>query len=214
MAVNDKIADKYSVPASTARQPFVTRIEVRRSIFLSQTARCEDARSAREFVALRKAENSGATHNCWAFVAGPPGNSASIGFSDDGEPRGTAGKPILNVLMHCGVGQIATVVSRWFGGIKLGKGGLARAYQDAALENVKNLPLEVTEPRMRFMAAFDYTFLDSFKRLLLSANAVVEKEEYGNNLEILFNIPVDNIPETRARLEEISSGRIKLEELP
>ena len=87
--------------------------------------------AARAFVEQIRTKHADATHNCWAFVTGAPGHSGQVGFSDDGEPHGTAGRPMLQVLLHCGVGEITMVVTRWFGGVKLGTGGLVRAYQDS-----------------------------------------------------------------------------------
>ena len=81
-----------------------------------------------------------ATHNCWAYVAGPPASTGRVGMSDAGEPHGTAGRPMLTVLLHSGVGEIAAVVTRYYGGIKLGTGGLVKAYGGAVLAALEALP--------------------------------------------------------------------------
>ncbi|HSR43143.1 MAG TPA: YigZ family protein, partial [Longimicrobiales bacterium] len=108
----------------------VHRVEevVRRSRFVTTLARAPDAEAAAAFVQRIRDEMPDATHHCWAFVAGPPGNTRAMGMSDDGEPHGTAGRPMLTALLHGGVGEVVAVVARWFGGTKLGTGGLARAY--------------------------------------------------------------------------------------
>ncbi|NLG62975.1 MAG: hypothetical protein GX539_12100, partial [Candidatus Cloacimonetes bacterium] len=100
---------------------------VQRSRFIATLAHAPDVESARAFIEEVRAEFPDATHNCWAFVAGPPGSTSHVGFSDAGEPHGTAGRPMLDVLLHSGIGEVAAVVTRYFGGVKLGKGGLVRA---------------------------------------------------------------------------------------
>src|SRR6185437_606076 len=86
-------------------------------------------------------EFSDATHNCWAYVAGPPGSTSRVGMSDAGEPHGTAGRPMLTVLLHSGVGEIAAVVTRYYGGTKLGTGGLVKAYGGSVQLALESLPL-------------------------------------------------------------------------
>ncbi|MFQ8890076.1 MAG: IMPACT family protein [Bilophila wadsworthia] len=81
-----------------------------------------------------------ATHNCWAYAAGAPGQTSKVGYSDDGEPHGTAGRPMLTMLLHGGVGELSAVVTRYFGGIKLGTGGLVRAYQGMVKLGLETLP--------------------------------------------------------------------------
>ncbi len=115
-------------------------IVVKRSRFIVTMARVRDPQSARNFVEAVRAEHRTATHNCWAYVAGPAGDSAFVGSSDDGEPQGTAGRPMLTALLHSGVGEIAAVVTRYFGGILLGTGGLVRAYQGAVKAGLETLP--------------------------------------------------------------------------
>ena len=115
---------RYLIPAGRHR----VEQEVQRSRFLTTVEPVASAEEARAFVARVSAEFPDANHHCWAFVVGPPGSTASVGLSDDGEPHGTAGRPMLTALLHGGVGDIAAVVTRWFGGELLGKGGLVRAY--------------------------------------------------------------------------------------
>ena len=115
---------RYRIPA---RQSRVTH-EVKGSRFIATAVCAPNVAAAKEFVARIKDEFSDATHNCWAWVVGFPGSTACNRSSDDGEPGGTAGLPILHALLNSGVGDIAVVVTRYFGGVKLGRGGLVRAY--------------------------------------------------------------------------------------
>ena len=104
---------------------------VRRSRFIVTMARVSSPEEAKAFIERIREEHAGATHNCWAYNAGAPGDTAQVGASDDGEPKGTAGRPMLAALLHSDVGEVAAVVTRYFGGILLGTGGLVRAYQGA-----------------------------------------------------------------------------------
>ena len=109
---------RFPIPAADAAAPFQTEIIIRRSRFLTHCAHMPGMEAARAFVEQIRTKHADATHNCWALVAGAPGHSGQVGFSDDGEPHGTAGRPMLQVLLHCGVGEITMVVTRWFGGVR------------------------------------------------------------------------------------------------
>lgn len=133
--------NNYQVPA----RPVRAELEVKRSRFIADIARASSADAARAFVAKIREAFPDATHHCWAFQAGPPGDTRAIGCSDDGEPHGTAGRPMLNVLLHAPVGEVVAVVTRYFGGTKLGTGGLARAYSDAvklALDELETMAVQ------------------------------------------------------------------------
>ena len=112
---------RYPIPAAGPDRPHRTELLIRRSRFLAQCAHTPGPEAARAFVESIRRANADATHNCWAYAAGAPGQTARIGSSDDGEPHGTAGRPMLQVLLHCGIGEICVVVTRWFGGVKLGR---------------------------------------------------------------------------------------------
>jgi len=117
-------SSRYSIPLR------VHRVEesILRSRFITSVAHAPDAAAAHAFVQSIREEFPDATHHCWAFVAGPPASTTHIGMSDDGEPGGTAGRPMLTALLHGGAGEIVAVCTRYYGGVKLGTGGLSRAY--------------------------------------------------------------------------------------
>ena len=110
----------YNVPDLAPGQIHRAEETIHRSRFIVTIARVTSPEEAKAFIEEVRTEHAQATHNCWAFVAGSPGSTAHVGASDDGEPKGTAGRPMLTVLLHCGVGEIAAVVTRYFGGILLG----------------------------------------------------------------------------------------------
>lgn len=150
--------------------------------------------------------NPDATHNCWAYVAGPPGDSASIGSSDDGEPHGTAGRPMLNALLHCGIGQICVVVSRWFGGIKLGAGGLVHAYQAAVLENIASLPVVELTPRSFWQIKTGYASVDAIRRSIFALDGGIENEEYAEGITLDISIPMEKSDELKAVVANLTNG--------
>jgi Uncharacterized protein family UPF0029 len=127
---------RYPVPAQQHRVEQV----IDRSRFICTVARVQSSEEAQAFIKTMNAEFPDATHNCWAYVVGAPGSTDRVGMSDDGEPHGTAGRPMLTVLLHSGVGEIAAVVTRYYGGTKLGTGGLVKAYSGAVQEALAGMP--------------------------------------------------------------------------
>ena len=180
---------RFPIPAADAAAPFQTEIIIRRSRFLTHCAHTPGMEAARAFVEQIRTKHADATHNCWAFVAGAPGHSGQVGFSDDGEPHGTAGRPMLQVLLHCGVGEITMVVTRWFGGVKLGTGGLVRAYQDSVRENLATLPLAEKVPTVELDVQLDYAHLDRLHRLLPTFEARVCAEAYDQAARVRICLP-------------------------
>jgi len=118
----------YPVPEGVTEVSY----EIKKSRFIARLAKVSDREQAMAFLAQAKLDYPDARHHCWAYIFGSPAQPGSVAMSDDGEPSGTAGKPILNVMQHKDVGDVMVVVTRYFGGIKLGAGGLVRAYSHAA----------------------------------------------------------------------------------
>ncbi len=125
---------------AVATQAIEITYEVKKSKFIAYAACASDREMAMLHLSQRQAAYPDARHHCWAYLLGNPANPNSAAMSDDGEPSGTAGKPILNVLQHKDVGDIVVIVSRYFGGIKLGAGGLVRAYSASAQQAMEQLP--------------------------------------------------------------------------
>ena len=116
--------ESWLIPAA----PVTVVEEIKKSRFITLLAHTDGVAAAKAFVESVRADHPDARHHCVAWVAGPPDDSQQLGFSDDGEPAGTAGKPMLAQLMGSGVGEITAVVVRYYGGILLGTGGLVKAY--------------------------------------------------------------------------------------
>jgi len=179
---------RYPIPSRPHRVEEV----IQKSRFITAASHAPDSEAAHAFVARIRDEFPDATHHCWAFVAGSPGSTTSIGMSDDGEPHGTAGRPMLTALLHGGIGEIVAVCTRYFGGTKLGTGGLSRAYSGGVKLLLESLPTEERVERVTLQVLVDYGSVDVLQRLLEKAEAVVESEDYGEKVEFLLAVPREN----------------------
>ncbi len=205
---------RFDVPDASPERPHCTELVIRRSRFLAQCAHTPGPQAARAFVEHIRRRHADATHNCWAYAAGAPGDTAQIGSSDDGEPHGTAGRPMLQIVLHSDVGETCVVVSRWFGGVKLGTGGLVRAYQDSVRENLATLPLRrrVQEARLRLVLA--YAHLDGLRRLLPAYEARIDTEDYQAEARLLLRLPEEHAAAFTAALAGLSNGAALCESVP
>ena len=183
---------------------------IKRSRFIATVARVTTPEEAKAFVDRLKAQHPDANHNCWAFNAGAPGTTARIGASDDGEPKGTAGRPMLNVLLHCGIGEIAVVVTRYFGGTLLGTGGLVRAYQDLVKLGLENLPVKEKVPATRCSLTFEPRFLGKFQRLVEDAGAAVLSKDFMGDVTFTLEVPDVALERLGRAISEASAGRAAL----
>jgi putative IMPACT (imprinted ancient) family translation regulator len=127
-------------------------------------------------------------------------------MSDAGEPHGTAGRPMLEVLQHCGVGEVAAVVSRWYGGVKLGRGGLSRAYAGGVARALETLPRSERVPRLGMELEFDYPRVDAVRRLLDRYDAIIEREHYGERIRYGIAIPADVVDVFRREYDAVQRG--------
>lgn len=197
------MSQEYDIPAVSRHQ---AEDVIKRSHFITTLSHVQSVEEARAFIAEIKAEHPDATHNCWAFNAGPAGDTAFVGCSDDGEPSGTAGRPMLNVLNHCSVGEIAAVVTRYYGGIKLGTGGLVRAYS-----GMVQLGLDTLPTKRRFEAAsvhigIEYRHITLFKRMLERHEAEIQEENFGTDAQFMLRLPKRNLETLCAELVEMTDG--------
>jgi uncharacterized YigZ family protein len=201
-------AAEYRIPAAVQRAEQV----VERSRFIATLAHAESPVAARAFIDAVRAEFPDATHNCWAYVAGPPGDTRSIGMSDAGEPHGTAGRPMLDVLLHSGIGDIAAVVTRYYGGVKLGKGGLVRAYGGAVQHALATLPTTMRVLRDVLRVSVSYADVEAVRRLLAEHAAEVHDEQYGEEVTYICALPQRLRRNFERSLAERTAGRGRLQE--
>lgn len=166
----------YRVPIQT----FETSIEIKKSHFIARLIPVESRAEALSQIALARSDYPDARHHCWAYLIGPPTQALNVAMSDDGEPSGTAGKPILNVLQHKTVGNVMVIVTRYFGGIKLGAGGLVRAYSGAAQAVFEQAQFKTREPLTTLSIACDFKDEPLIRRWLDAHQAHIIEVSYGS----------------------------------
>ena len=197
---------RYPIPADRVRVEEV----ILRSRFITSAAPASTAEAARAFIASIRAEFPDATHHCYAFVAGPPGSTAQLGMSDDGEPGGTAGRPMLAVLLGSGIGDIAVVVTRYYGGTKLGTGGLVRAYGGGVKAMLEVLPVCAKVTLTTVLAAGPYRWVTPVERLLPDFEAAVTEQEFAADVTWRISLPEERAAALAAALVELSHGEIEV----
>lgn len=187
----DPVGDpgRYPVPAQQHRAEQV----IDRSRFICTVTRVQSSEAAQAFIKAMNAEFADATHNCWAYVVGAPGSTDRVGMSDDGEPHGTAGRPMLTVLLHSGMGEIAAVVTRYYGGTKLGTGGLVKAYSGAVQEAVAGMPRAERVDSVRVVVQVGYGAIGALQQLWPEFDVEVLEQRF--DVEAVFSVRVP-----RARL--------------
>ena len=187
----------------TLAQPVHSELLIKKSRFIGCVQSVPDRAAALAVVASLRAEHPGAAHVCWALMAG--GQSAA---NDDGEPGGTAGRPMLEVLRHQQVeGALATVV-RYFGGVKLGAGGLVRAYTDAVAQALLGATLVPLVRHRQLQCAVPYALEGLVRRELAAIGAVLEDVQHGDDVRFAFALPAPEADAFIARLDDAAQGRV------
>ncbi|UTW13327.1 YigZ family protein [Marinobacterium rhizophilum] len=176
--------ETYQRPA----RPHAVSLEIKRSQFICQAAHTVGAQAANDFVLQVRNRYPDANHNCWCYVAGAPDDYNLWNCSDDGEPRGTAGKPMLNVLAHSGLGEITLVVTRYFGGVKLGAGGLVRAYSQAVQECLASLPTETRVFTQSYELLAPHDLTGTLEHLIQQLGLTVIERQWRDKLRILLEL--------------------------
>ncbi|ELV8762642.1 YigZ family protein [Vibrio fluvialis] len=168
----------YHIPAAPVR----FEEEIKKSLFITYLAHTPGIDAAKAFVDEIKSRHADARHNGWAFVAGRPQNSMLWGFSDDGEPSGTAGKPILAQLSGSGVGEMTAVVTRYYGGIRLGTGGLVKAYGGGVQQALKLLQTIEKKITTKLHLTLDYGLVALAQSIMSQFEAAEVDAEYGESV--------------------------------
>lgn len=175
----------YPIPAAPAE----AAQEIKRSRFIAYLGHTPGRDAAEQMIASVRAQHPEARHHCYAFVAGTPQDGQQYGFSDDGEPAGTGGRPILNVLLGSGIGEITAVVVRYSGGIKLGTGGLVRAYGGTAQLAMQQLNTKAFVATTQLSGRCDYEQFSALSTLFDACEAQVEQVEYGADVCFTLALP-------------------------
>lgn len=182
---------------------------IEKSRFLTYSAHVESEEEARAFVAEIRSKHSLATHVCFAFISDKTGNLQR--FSDDGEPQGTAGVPILEVLKAKKLFETAVAVVRYFGGIKLGAGGLVRAYSSSAAENLDGADIRVLEMCSEYELTVEYTGVDSLQKYVSSRTCSLLSTDYGEKVTFKIAVKKQEAEGFCTELIDYMQGRVKIE---
>ncbi|MGV6987813.1 IMPACT family protein [Testudinibacter sp. P80/BLE/0925] len=184
--------------------------EIKKSRFITYLQATEGLEQAKAFWQQLKQQHPNARHHCWATVAGRPNDSQQLGFSDDGEPSGTAGKPMLNILLGSGIGEISAVVVRYYGGIQLGTGGLVRAYGNGVQQALKLLNTIEKIERQVFALSCDYGQINLVQQLLKLHQVEIIEQQFAQRIELQLGISAEQFAEFSRALNDRSGGSLRL----
>jgi uncharacterized YigZ family protein len=197
---------RYLVPGARYR----AEQTIDRSRFICTVQRVSSPQAAQEFLREMNDEFSDATHNCWAYLIGAPGSTDHIGMSDAGEPHGTAGRPMLTVLQHSGVGDIAAIVTRYYGGTNLGTGGLVKAYGGTVQLALAAMPRVERIDYAEMTVVVGYESISALQQLLPRFESSSLNEDYGERATFRVRVPEARVDELRAALLDATSGRAEV----
>ncbi len=192
---------EYFIPTAAGESEYVEK----RSRFLGHVRPVESEDEARAFVAEMKKKYYDARHNCWCYLL----KDGPERYSDDGEPQGTAGIPMLEVFRREGVTNLVCVVTRYFGGVLLGAGGLFRAYTKSAKDALDAAGRSVVRRWIRLELPCSYAALERFKQEIASFDGAVEDLDYGAGVTIRALLPEEKAEAFRARILDLSGGAVE-----
>ena len=198
--------EKIYIPSSREKSEF----QEKKSRFISLCIPVENAEQVRSLLKETRTSYPQSRHVVWAYLLGDA--RSVFGMSDDGEPHGTAGKPVLEVLKGSGMTNLLVLVIRYFGGIKLGTGGLVSAYTRAARDVLeKVVPLEKIS-RQEFSVVCSYHLYEQIRTAVISTEGIIENEVFGTDVALQFSVPDRRIEECSSLIRDLSSGGILLKE--
>lgn len=198
--------NNYYIPLYEVRREQV----VVNSRFIATLAPVVSTEEARAFIARMKQEFADASHNVPAYIIGG-GNTVTEYFSDDGEPSGTAGRPALTVLRGSGLGDVALVITRYFGGTLLGTGGLVKAYTESTQRVVNAVGRGRRVPVHIAMAAIPYNLLERLRLMVARYQGEVLGEDFAADITMTLQFPIESFDSFQNELREISAGKIQAE---
>lgn len=197
----------YLVPARTVRVEQV----IKKSRFIAVIGRAENRTKANLFIQNEREAYPDARHHCWAYIAGNPRTSIDIGMSDDGEPQGTAGKPILNVLQQSSIGEIVAVVIRYFGGVKLGTGGLFRAYSGTVQLALKAMATTEHATSKKACIVLPYALENEIRHLLEQHHIVISDKIYAETVTYHIEVPEKLTDLLSQQVADLTRGEIAVD---
>lgn len=195
---------------NTIKQYGEGEIIEKKSRFLGKIKKVETEEEALAFIESIKKQYWDARHNCFAYIIGTKGET--VRCSDDGEPSGTAGKPMLEVLQNQELRNVVAVVTRYFGGVLLGTGGLVRAYTQATQEALKEAQVAVMTPMSVMTVQTDYNAIGKIKYVLAQEEVPVLNEEYAADVVVTMAVPLTQKEYMIKKITEVTNGKATLEE--
>ena len=205
-----QVSSKYQVPNLKLGEVLTHELVIKRSRFITSIAHTRGMEEAKAFISKIQTLHSSANHNCYAFNADKPGSTAICGCSDDGEPHGTAGQPMLNVVLHCGIGEITCVVTRYFGGILLGTGGLVKAYQDSVKEALLKLQTCECIIPSYVNLTLDHRYITQLLRLIRQYQGEIVESKFEVRASYRILLPFDLSAEFMQRVHDLTQGQVTL----
>ncbi|MCK5710974.1 MAG: YigZ family protein [Deltaproteobacteria bacterium] len=196
----------YPVPAGT----ITFEQEIKKSRFIATVGHAPDKESAIQFIEEVSAKHTGASHNTYAYIAGNPNGGAEVGFNDDGEIGGTAGKTILSVLQMRGIGEVVAVVTRYFGGTRLGTGGLVRAYSGTITMALDEIKLKKRVHLVEIKIVAGYEFENSIRTLFNKMGLKIKDVLYTQEVSIVADIPESISNELQSEIMDSTRGKAKI----
>ena len=207
---DNMVSADYMIPSKA----ICVEQEIKRSRFIVNIGHAEHKADAQTFIQEISAQYLDARHNCWAYIAGHPIESIERGFSDAGEPSGTAGKPMLNVLQHKAsnesIGEIVVVVSRYFGGIKLGAGGLVRAYSSSVQLAFDELPLKKVIATIAAEVCFPYALESQVRHWLEKYNVEICSLSYEKQAKMTLLVPLNIKNDLKSIISDKTQGKVNI----
>ena len=182
----------------------------KKSLFIGYSAIVKNEEEAQKVIKERKKMFSDATHNVYAYVIG---DGAVFRYSDDGEPQGTSGMPTLNAIRKSGITDVCVVITRYFGGILLGAGGLVRAYSTAASMALEAGGVSVFEEYEEYRAVCHYQDYDKLQNLLSFHDVIIDRTDFTSEVTVSFAVTSDNAEKLKLNINESFAGKLKIEKL-
>jgi uncharacterized YigZ family protein len=197
-------------PYKIAANDIVDETIVSRSRFICYISPCTSHEKAKNQLKKCQKDHPQASHHCYAFLTGRPEDSQGYGFSDDGEPSGTAGRPMLSVLQGSDVGELCAIVVRYFGGTKLGTGGLQRAYGGSVRQALSLLRTSTKVPMVEQYLICDYHQINDVLYLVEQAKGEIIKQDFTAQIALVIALPEAQLVNVKQQLQTLSSGLLTL----
>lgn len=194
----------------TIKQSGSHEVIIQKSRFIGHVQRVKNEEEAQRFIQSIQKEHHNATHNCFAYITGDHDQFQKA--NDDGEPGGTAGIPMLEVLKRLSLKNTAIVITRYFGGIKLGAGGLIRAYSSVTSDTIKQIGIVKRERMQGYTIHIEYPLLGKIENFLKESNYIIEHINYLEKVELVVYAPIDMKTSFINELTNLSNGQAKIKE--